>query len=661
MAKWALDHWNSNNLLGDSTDEEWLGGDGNDIIAGRGGDDFLRGQRDNDTLFGELGEDVLWGGDDNDILYGGSDRDELDGGEGNDSLFFGGEDIYDGGSGTDTFYAGSTPFYVLVNGSISTVLYDAASEGIRIDIENGVAVDRGTGAATENFYADGVLGPGLGDAEFNSIETYRLTDFGDYFAGDNTGDTIYGYDGNDVIEGRGGADDIYGGSGSDTVEYGSSGYDTGSGVNVDLERGTGFIGDAEGDTYSSIENIRGTSYLDALYGNDSANTILGREGNDFLEGRGGGDVLDGGEGVDLVMYTSSPNGVTVDLRLTTAQSGGDAQGDILRDVENLEGSPPPDVLTGNSGANQLYGAGSSDTIDGGFGNDVLIGGPGTDTVDFSSWNTGLATIFETIRIELGEGSGQATRTVSNPMTQVTSVVETDSLSGFENVRGSNRSETIVGNSGVNLLQGEGGNDVLQGNGGNDTLNGGPGTDTASYESNAGRVIVVLGANGAAGQALEFAAGGQALVSSDGLTDIENVRGSAFNDTIIGNQVANRIEGGAGPDTLTGGGEADTFVWRATGDTGVAVPAMDLITDFNRAQGDLIDVNLVDANVYANGNQAFTFIGANAFSGTPGEINYIHVGNETIIQMQTGTSPDIEGAIRISRHRDAGGELVRPVR
>ena len=72
----------------------------------------------------------------------------------------------------------------------------------------------------------------------------------------------------------------------------------------------------------------------------------------------------------------------------------------------------------------------------------------------------------------------------------------------------------------------------------------------------------------------------------------------------------------------------------------------MITDFNFAEGDRIDLCGIDADVYAAGNQAFTFIGAAAFSGTPGEINYYHSGGNTYIQLQTGTSADVEGVIRL---------------
>ena len=73
---------------------------------------------------------------------------------------------------------------------------------------------------------------------------------------------------------------------------------------------------------------------------------------------------------------------------------------------------------------------------------------------------------------------------------------------------------------------------------------------------------------------------------------------------------------------------------------------DFVWDFSPAEGDRLDVSGIDADVYAAGNQTFTFIGDAAFSGTPGEINYVHAGGNTIIQMQTGTSADVEGVIRI---------------
>jgi Ca2+-binding RTX toxin-like protein len=97
--------------------------------------------------------------------------------------------------------------------------------------------------------------------------------------------------------------------------------------------------------------------------------------------------------------------------------------------------------------------------------------------------------------------------------------------------------------------------------------------------------------------------------------------------------------------LSGGLNADEFFFWWTADMGTTRAVMDVITDFNAGEGDIINVSAVDADIYAAGDQGFRFIGQAAFTtGVPGEINYVHVGGNTIIQFQTGESPDVEGGI-----------------
>ena len=77
-------------------------------------------------------------------------------------------------------------------------------------------------------------------------------------------DIIYGYGGNDSIYGLGGDDYIVGGTGADAL-HGGTGSDTASyfnstaGIVASLTAGEGAGGDAEGDTYASIENLVGMS------------------------------------------------------------------------------------------------------------------------------------------------------------------------------------------------------------------------------------------------------------------------------------------------------------------------------------------------------------------------------------------------------------------
>ena len=65
-------------------------------------------------------------------------------------------------------------------------------------------------------------------------------------------------------------------------------------------------------------------------------------------------------------------------------------------------------------------------------------------------------------------------------------------------------------------------------------------------------------------------------------------------------------------------------------------------------------------MFAAGNQAFTFIGAAAFSGASGEVNFVHVNGDTIIQLQTGVAVDIDMAHPHPGYRHARREHVRAV-
>jgi Ca2+-binding RTX toxin-like protein len=104
----------------------------------------------------------------------------------------------------------------------------------------------------------------------NSSETINVLD-----GVTNGYDIIYGYGGNDSIYGLGGDDYIVGGTGADALN-GGTGSDTASyftsaaGIVASLTAGEGAGGDAEGDTYASIENLVGTAYADALGGTTTA-------------------------------------------------------------------------------------------------------------------------------------------------------------------------------------------------------------------------------------------------------------------------------------------------------------------------------------------------------------------------------------------------------
>ena len=124
---------------------------------------------------------------------------------------------------------------------------------------------------------------------------------------------------------------------------------------------------------------------DILDGGAGAVRLDGEAGDDALHGGAGADTLDGGAGSDVVSYDTSDAGVTVDLRDADADgyhdtaTGGQAQGDSLRNFEHVVGSAHNDVLSGDGGANWL---------EGGAGRDVLTGGAGDDTLYAGSNDTG---------------------------------------------------------------------------------------------------------------------------------------------------------------------------------------------------------------------------------------------------------------------------------
>jgi Ca2+-binding RTX toxin-like protein len=312
----------------------------------------------------------------------------------------------------------------------------------------------------------------------------------------------------------------------------------------------GVGGEAEGDTYASIENLAGTQVADALVGNDGNNTLYGGSGDDFLDGRdgtdmlwgglgndtlkggGGADWLGGDEGIDTVSYYESPEGVTVLLETNAANNvggwGGDAEGDIFGDIENLTGSIYADSLWGDDGVNEFMGMEGNDTLKGFGGADSLHGGNGNDT--------------------------------------------------------------LAGMDGEDVLRGDSGNDTLDGGAGADTMLGGTSSDTY-YVDNAYDEVTET--------------------THPTATTAIVLGGNEYANTIIGNAGNNVIYGGAGLDTMVGGDGAGVYVWGSITEMG-SIPGANSDTigsEFNAAIGDLIALNAMDADGNAgNGDTAFTFIG-----------------------------------------------------
>lgn len=182
-------------------------------------------------------------------------------------------------------------------------------------------------------------------------------------------------------------------------------------------------------------------------------------------------------------------------------------------------------------------------------------------------------------------SGDDTFTLSND------VDIANGYAGNDVLYGNGGGDMLMGGTGNDRLYGGAGDDQLEGGAGDDLLAGGAGLqDTVSYQYADSSVRVDLRLNTAQDT------GGAGI---DTLSGFERLYGSAFGDTLQGNSANNeiiglsgndtingragndRIDGGEGRDTLTGGSGADSFVMFSLSSPG----DRDLITDFNRLQGD----------------------------------------------------------------------------
>jgi hypothetical protein len=421
-----------------------------------------------------------------------------------------------------------------------------------------------------------------GGLTFDKQFTITITGItaGQSFIGDAPPETFNGTDGNDTFDGRGGNDTFNGGAGQDIAVYNNDGA-TASGITVNLAAGT-VAGDASigNDTLHSIEQIRGTNFADTMtaagFTTSTANAgSLGVGGflNSTFEGLGGDDVLTG-NGRTTASYARALDGVTVQLSTInsgTAAAGsahGTAAGDVagvgndtLNNIFFVTGSQFVDVLTGGSQNDAFTGGGGNDTITGGGGFDIAIYQP----------TFGLTT---TTGITVNMSSGQVIGDSS---------IGTDTLLSIESIRGTNFADTYNA-AGAQLLTsnstnaGNGGGNLtingvvrtfneFEGMGGNDLVNGN-GNTRVRFDNATGPVSVDLAAG---------TASGDSSVGSDTITSItetinnvlttysgvSQVRGSSFNDTILGSNTTvftETFDGWLGDDFIDGRGGFDQVTY-----------------------------------------------------------------------------------------------------
>ena len=440
-----------------------------------------------------------------------------------------GNDIVDGQGGWDEVYYGGGTTGVTIDMNLSQEQvsndgYGGKDTLINIEMIGG------------SEYADSIKGRDDQSALFGNQEVFK------------------GNKGNDTIDGRGGYDEI-------------SYIDDIAAVTVNLSTGTATDGWGTTDTLSNIEGIEASNWNDSITGNAGDNRLDGRKGN---------DTIDGGDGTDWVEYNNANEGTGVEaaLGVGTNQPGyatGAMGADVLRNIENLQGSIYNDNLSGSFGNNVIEGlagndnisdgTGGNDTLRGGDGDDNLMptngndsidGGGGYDTVYYQDSQTGIVANLQT-GVVSNDGLGGADTVVNVEGIHGASLANSGDYITLSNLGG-----YVFARAGNDTLIGGSGNDRFQSGSGNDSITGNAGIDTVIYRddgfdtSNAPATTASVTVNLATGTATDQ------WGNTDRIFSVENIEGSSYSDSLTGDSNNNFIFGDDGADSIYGGDGVDTL-------------------------------------------------------------------------------------------------------
>jgi Ca2+-binding RTX toxin-like protein len=557
----------------------------------------------------------LFTGAGNDDLTGGSLSDTLSAGNGNNRVA--------GGAGDDQLLTGS---------GVNTVL---GGEGF--DRWSGDYRGAGALTLTQTGAAAYGLSNGSSVAEVENVEL------------------LFGAADDRIVIGQGGVRqlsiDADGGTDSAVVDW-SAATNSISGSALNPEAGVQLFNGAT----RELVNLYSIEKLDLTYGS----------GDDvFYLAQPLTVAVDGGAGADFFYadFSSTPFSLRFSVNAMAAgraQTIGDATVSNFEQVELRTGSGD-DTLSGGSlddrfftgagidtiraggGSDIVYAGGGDDLVDGGGGSDQLFGEAGTDTVSYATARAGVTVDLSVRTAQQTGGSG------------------IDLIDGFEDVVGSAFADTLSGDGRANDLNGGAGDDRLMGAGGDDIVNGalgddvlfgGVGRDKVYGDEGEDRINggdgndelfgsfgndILIG--GDEGDYLDGFDGDDVLRGDAGADFIDGGRGSdqmlggAGGDRLFAGEGDDRLFGGEGVDLLVGEAGADRFIF-ADGETGTTAATADVIEDFSSAGRDRLDLRSIDADTSAAGNQAFTFVGAAAFSRTAGELRFERDGTSLFVQGDT---------------------------
>ena len=446
--------------------------------------------------------------------------------------------------------------------------------------------------------------------------------------------------------------------------------------------------------YQGSEAFTGTgnSLANRIGGGDGDDALSGGDGDDIFIASLGSDEMDGGDGHDLLSLPGTRYAYAIGgygpYGIEVTELGGNERHMILaafeaiyfeeddatytlEDLFGYWGTEGDDLLEGSGFDNQLFGLGGDDVLLGHGGHDFLDGGEGADamtghdghdiyyvddsgdTVTEAAGDDGVDLVVTTL----------TSYTLGANIEMLVLEIDTDALDGTGNAE----HNYLAGNQNDNRLEGLDGDDQFDGGWGDDTMIGGAGDDVY-YVGEAGDVVTETAGNGTDQVLTTLASYALALnverltgeldtgqtLSGNALANLiwagggnDLIAGGDGADELLGNGGNDEILGGSGVDALTGGAGADLFRY---GGWESVLGASDTITDFVSSE-DRIDLSGIDADFSAGGDQAFTFIGGDQFSGMAGELRYSFNGTDTYIKGDTDGDGGADLVIILS------GELV----
>jgi Ca2+-binding RTX toxin-like protein len=225
-----------------------------------------------------------------------------------------------------------------------------------------------------------------------------------------------------------------------------------------------------------------------------------------------GDTIElSNSGGPVVTFNGTPYSyLTADV--TAFRLRGHGAADVID--ASLMGAAVPTYQMGGPGDDQLAG---------GLGADVFVGGAGNDTITGSGSGDGVSYFDSPARAVADFSLSSASEDGWGGV---------DSLTGLQNLEGTDYHDLLTGNNLNNTIEGRSGGDLINGKDGTDTLYGDAGNDT------------IYGSNHA-----------DTLYGGDGNDKLD---GGAANDTLYGGNNNDNMAGGAGSDTLYGDGGSDVM-------------------------------------------------------------------------------------------------------